>query len=153
MKKIILYLVMGTTILGAQLMDGYYFVQGEKYYYGWSSTASITVEDGEIVEITTNKMNKNGDLVTGDVEYNEKMLAKTGITFEEFSVEGPKNLMAVLKGNGDMAETSADNNDFHLPEIDTIAGATSSSKKFKKMMEFLVKKAEYGKTGNHRMKL
>ncbi|MCS5420473.1 MULTISPECIES: FMN-binding protein [Psychrilyobacter] len=145
MKKIILYLVMGTTILGAQLVDGYYSVQGEKYHYGWLSTASITVEDGEIVEITTNKVNKEGDLVTEDAEYNKKMLAKSGVTFKEFSVEGPKNLMAVLKGNRDTA--------FHLPEIDIVAGATSSSKKFKKMMEFLVEKAESGEAGKYRMKL
>jgi major membrane immunogen (membrane-anchored lipoprotein) len=153
MKKIILYLVMATTILGAQLVDGHYFVQGEKYYYGWSSTAGITVEDGEIVKVTTNKVNKEGKLVTEDKEYNEKMLAKTGVTFKEFSVEVPQNLMAVLKGNRGTAKPSIENDDFYLPEIDIIAGATSSSKKFKKMTEFLVKKAKSGKTGNYRMKL
>ena len=149
MKKIILYLIMGTSILGAQLVDGHYFVQGEKYHYGWSSTASITVEDGDIVEITTDKVNKEGDLVSKDKEYNEKMLAKTGVTFEEFSAEEPKKLMAVLKGKRGLAEKS----DFHLPEIDIMAGATSSSKKFKKMMEFLVEKAESGEAGKHTMKL
>ncbi|MGB6128988.1 MAG: hypothetical protein WBG30_09580 [Psychrilyobacter sp.] len=43
--------------------------------------------------------------------------------------------------------------DFQLPEIDIVAGATSSSKSFGKMMEFLVEKAESGEVGDHRMKL
>lgn len=153
MKKIILYLVMATTILGAQLMDGHYFVQEEKSYYGWSSTAGITVEGGEIVDITTNKVNKEGKLVTEDKEYNEKMLAKTGVTFKEFSVEVPQKFMNALKKRDEMAGESVETDDFYLPEIDIIAGATSSGKKFRKMMRFLVKKAEFGKTGNHSIKL
>ncbi len=153
MKKIILYLIMATSILGAQLVDGEYSVQQEGYPRGWASTARIRIEDGKIVEITTNKMDIDGELVSEDVEYNEKMLAKKGTNPKEYSVVLPQNLMESLKRSHVMTGESVKKDDFHLPEIDIIAGATSSSKKFKKMMEFLVEKAESGETGNHRMKL
>ncbi|OQY42973.1 MAG: hypothetical protein B6227_00185 [Fusobacteriia bacterium 4572_74] len=143
MKKVILYLIMATSILGAQLKDGKYFVQGKKYYYGWSSTASIIVEDGEIVEVTTDKVNKAGELVNENEEYNKKMLAKSGTNPKKYSVVLIENFMKELKKN----------NDFQMPKIDIIAGATDSSKKFRKMMEFLVKKAKHGKTGDYRMEL
>ena len=143
MKKIILYLIMGTSILGAQLMDGEYFVQGNKYYYGWTHTASITVVDKKIVKVTINKINKKGELATENKEYNEKMLVKSGITAKEYSVKLSKNFIKSLKKS----------DDFHMPEIDIIAGATDSSINFRKMTKFLVKKAESGKTGYYKMKL
>ena len=144
---------MATSILGAELMDGEYSVQQEGYPHGWASTASIKIEDGKIIEVTTNKVDIDGELVSEDVEYNEKMMAKKGTNPKEYSVVLPKNLMNSLKERDGMAGNSMKSVDFHLPEIDIIAGATSSSKKFKKMMEFLVEKAESGKTGNHKMKL
>lgn len=63
MKKIILFLILATSILGTQLEDGQSFVQQDKYSYGWDSTAGIRVEAGKIVEVTTNKVNKMGKLV------------------------------------------------------------------------------------------
>ncbi|WP_028856690.1 FMN-binding protein [Psychrilyobacter atlanticus] len=147
MKKIILYLIMATSILGAQLMDGEYFVQQDEYPHGWASTAGIRVEDGKIVEVTTDKVNKAGKLVSQDVKYNEKMRAKSGTDPKEYSVVLTENFMEGLE------KKSIGKDDFQMPEIDIVAGATSSSKKFKKMMEFLVEKAESGKTGDHRMKL
>ncbi len=151
MKKIILYLIMATSILGAQLMDGQYFVQQDSYPYGWASTAGIRVEDGKIVEVTTDKVNKAGELVSENTEYNKKMKDKSGINPKEYMVLLTENFMEEQKKN--KTGKSVEKKDFHMPQIDIIAGATSSSKKFKKMMEFLVEKAESGEVGNHRMKL
>ena len=153
MKKIILYLVMATTILGAQLMDGQYSVQQDGYPHGWASTASIRIEDGKIVEVTTNKVDEDGKLVSEDVEYNKKMLAKSGTNPKEYSGVLTENFMKKLEKNYGMTGKTGEKEEFQMPEIDIIAGATSSSKKFKKMMEFLVEKAESGEVGNHRMKL
>jgi major membrane immunogen (membrane-anchored lipoprotein) len=127
MKKIILYLIMATSILGAQLVDGYYVAQEAEYYW-----------DGYVSE---------------DKKYNEQMLAETGTNMKMFSVEAPQNFMDSLKERDGAGGASMENVDFQLPYIDTIAGATSASKKFRKMMKFLVKKAESGKTGKHKIKL
>ncbi|UUV19507.1 FMN-binding protein [Fusobacteria bacterium ZRK30] len=149
MKKIILYLIMATSILGAQLIDGEYFVQQDEYPHGWASTAGIRVEDGKIVEVRTDKVNKAGELVSENVEYSKRMRAKSGTDPKEYSVVLTENFMKELKKNDGMKRKD----DFRMPEIDIVAGATSSSKKFKKMMEFLVEKAESGEVGDHRMKL
>ena len=148
MKKIILYLVMVTSILGAQLKDGKYSVQEKGYSYGWASTASLEIEGGKIVEVRTNKVNKKDDLASENDWYNKKMLAKNGINPKGFSVVLPKNFIKGLKKDYDLKDV-----DFEMPEIDIIAGATGSSESFGKMMEFLIKKAESGETGNYRMKL
>lgn len=148
MKKIILYLIMATSILGAQLKDGKYFVQEKGYSYGWASIASLEIEGGKIVEVTTDKVNKKGDLASINDWYNKKMLAKKGTNPKEFSAVLPANFIEGLKKDYDLKEV-----DFEMPEIDIIAGATDSSESFKKMMEFLVKKAESGETGNYEIKL
>lgn len=154
MKKIILYLIMATSILGAQLMDGYYVAQEAKYYAdGYAAITSIKVKNGEIVEVVADLVDRKGNFVSGDKKYNEEMKAVTGTDMKEFSIIVPQNFMNSLKEREAMAEGSMENVDFQLPYIDTIAGATSSSKKFKKMMKFLVKKAESGDTGKHKIKL
>ena len=149
MKKIILYLIMATSILGAQLVDGYYVAQESEYYAdGYAAITSIRVRNGEIVEVTSDLVDRKGNLVSEDKKYNDEMRAVTGTDMKEFSVKVPQNFMDSLKERDAM-----ENIDFQLPYIDTMAGATSSSKKFKKMMKFLVKKAESGKTGKHKIKL
>jgi len=154
MKKIILYLIMATSILGAQLTDGHYVVQEAEYYWdGYAAITSITIKNGEIVEVMADLVDKNGNLVSKDRKYNEQMLAETGTDFRKFSVEVPENFMNSLKERDGVAGASMENVDFQLPYIDTVAGATNSSKKFKKMMKFLVKKAESGDIGNHKIKL
>jgi len=148
MKKIILYLIMATSILGAQLKDGRYFVQEKGYSYGWASTASIEIDGGKIVEVTTDKVNKKGELASKNDGYNKRMLAKKGTNPEKFSVILPENFIKGLKKDYYLKEV-----DFEMPKIDIIAGATDSSESFKKMMEFLVEKAESGETGNYKIKL
>jgi len=154
MKKIILYLIVATSILGAQLTDGHYVAQEAEYYWdGYAAITSITVKNGEIVEVMADLVDKNGNLVSNDKKYNEQMLAETGTDFRKFSIEVPQNFMNSLKERDGVTGASMENVDFQLPYIDTVAGATNSSKKFKKMMKFLVKKAESGDTGNHKIKL
>jgi major membrane immunogen (membrane-anchored lipoprotein) len=154
MKKIILYLIMATSILGAQLVDGYYVAQEAEYYWdGYASITSIRVKNGEIVEVVADLVDRKGNLVSEDKKYNEQMLAETGTNMKMFSVEAPQNFMDSLKERDGAGGASMENVDFQLPYIDTIAGATSASKKFRKMMKFLVKKAESGKTGKHKIKL
>ncbi len=148
MKKIILYLIMATSILGAQLKDGKYFVQEKEYSYGWASTASMEIEKGKIVKITTDKVNKKGELASKNDWYNKEMFAKNKTNPKEFSIILPKNFIKGLKKDYELKEV-----DFEMPKIDIIAGATDSSKSFKKMMEFLVEKAKVGTTGKYKIKL
>lgn len=149
MKKIMLYLIMATSVLGAQLMDGEYSVKQDEYPHGWALSTEIKVEEGQIVDITIDKINKSGELATENVEYNKNMLAKSGTNPKKFSRELAENFMKKMKENNGMQRKD----DFQLPEIDIVAGATSSSKSFGKMMEFLVEKAKSGEVGDHRMKL
>ena len=153
MKKVILYLIMATSILGAQLMDGEYSVKQDEYPHGWASTAGIKVEDGKIIEVTTDKVNKAGKLVTEDMDYNKNMLAKSGTNPKKYSIELAENFMKKIEENNGMKEESLKKDDFNMPKIDIVAGATSSSEKFEKMIKFLVEKAESGEIGEHRMKL
>ena len=148
MKKIILYLIMATSILGAQLKDGKYFVQEKGYSYGWASTASMEIEKGKIVKITTDKVNKKGELASKNDWYNKEMFAKNKTNPKEFSTILPKNFIKGLKKDYELKEV-----DFEMPKIDIIAGATDSSKSFKKMMEFLVEKSKAGTTGKYKIKL
>ena len=148
MKKIILYLIMATSILGAQLKDGRYFVQEKEYSYGWASTASMEIEKGKIVKITTDKVNKKGELASKNDWYNKEMFAKNKTNPKEFSIILPKNFIKGLKKDYELKEV-----DFEMPKIDIIAGATDSSKSFKKMMEFLVEKSKAGTTGKYKIKL
>ena len=154
MKKIILYLIMATSILGAQLVDGYYVAQEAEYYWdGYASITSIRVKNGEIVEVVADLVDKNGNLASEDKKYNEQMLAEAGTNIKEFSVEVPQNFMDLLEERGGTAGTSMENVDFQLPYIDIVAGATTASKKFKNMMKFLVKKAESGETGKYKINI
>jgi len=148
MKKIILYLIMATSILGAQLKDGKYFVQEKGYSYGWASTASMEIENGKIITITTDKVNKKGELASKNDWYNKEMFSKNKTNPKEFSIILPKNFIKGLKKDYELKEV-----DFEMPKIDIIAGATDSSKSFKKMMEFLVEKAKAGTTGKYKIKL
>lgn len=148
MKKIILYLIMATSILGVQLKDGRYFVQEKEYIYGWASTASMEIEEGKIVKITTDKVNKKGELASKNDWYNKEMFAKNKTNPKEFSIILPKNFIKGLKKDYELKEV-----DFEMPKIDIIAGATDSSKSFKKMMEFLVEKSKAGTTGKYKIKL
>lgn len=75
------------------------------------------------------------------------MKAKLGTNPKEYLVVLAENFMENLE------KKSEGKSEFQMPEIDIVAGATSSNKKFKKMMEFLVEKAESGEIGNHMMKL
>ena len=98
MKKIILYLIMATSILGAELMDGYYVVQGEKYYWdGYAQITSIRVKNEEIVEVVADMIDKNGNLASGDKKYNDEMLAAVGTDFRKFSIEVPQDFMNSLE--------------------------------------------------------
>lgn len=146
MKKVILYLIVATSVLGSQLIDGQYSVQQDGYYYGWASTTSLKVEDGKIIDVKTNKVNKVGELVSEDKKYNEKMLVKSGTNPKEYLTLLTENFMK----NYNMIETK---DKFQMPKVDIIAGATNSSKNFKKMMEFLVEKAKKGETGDYKIKL
>ncbi|MCS5420474.1 MULTISPECIES: hypothetical protein [Psychrilyobacter] len=154
MKKIILYLIMATSILGAQLVDGYYVVQEAEYYAdGYASITSIKVKNGEIVKVTADLIDRKGKLVSKNKKYNKQMRAVTGTDMKEFSVKVPKDFMDSLEERNRAGGSSMENVDFQLPYIDTLAGATSASKKFKKMMKFLVEKAESGETGEYKIKL
>lgn len=145
---------MATSILGVQLVDGYYVAQEAEYYWdGYASITSIRVKNGEIVEVVADLVDKKGNLASKDKKYNEQMLDVTGTNFRKFSVEVPQNFMDSLEERGGTAGTSMETVDFQLPYIDIVAGATTASEKFKKMMKFLVKKAESGETGKYKINI
>ena len=119
MKKMILYLIMATSILGAQFTDGYYVVQGDEYYWdGYAPITSIRVKNEEIVEVVADMVDKNGNLVSKDKKYNDDMLAAVGTDFRKFSIEVPQDFMNVLKERDTVGGASMENVDFQMPYID-----------------------------------
>ncbi len=137
MKKLIItFAIISSLAAGAELKDGRYSVQTDKSIWFWYPKTEILVEGGEVTEVSHDRVKKDGRLASQDDWYNKKMLKKSGSNPEEYSIKIPENY---FKANG------------NLDEMDSIAGATDSVNHFKKQMNFLLKKAEAGETGDFTM--
>lgn len=84
---------------------------------GWKPFVEITVKGGKITESKFDYTNKDGKLKTQDADYNKNMLEKSKTNPQKYSPE--------------LAKALVDKQD--PAKVDTVAGATSSSKNFKEL--------------------
>lgn len=136
MKKLLIFAALSVVAIGAQLNDGNYSVQSDKSIWFWYPKTTITVVGGDIVDVSHDRVKKDGRLASEDEGYNNRMLKKNGTNPQIYSKDIPKNY---FKADGDLAN------------IDNVAGATDSVTHFKKQMEFLMEKAKNGETGEFTM--
>lgn len=113
------------------LKDGTYKAEAADFdSRGWKVTHTITVKGGKITESKFDYVNKDGKLKSADEAYNKNMKDKSGVS----SKEATDKLNAQLVSVQDVAK------------VETVTGATSSSKGFKQSAELLLKAAAEGKT-------
>lgn len=140
MKKLAftLFIVFNLVTFAASYKDGVYYVVADKDTFGWKPFTQLTIKDGSISEIVTDRINKKGQLASKDSSYNENMknLGKTSPA--EYTVAIIKNF---FKANE------------NLDKMDAVAGATGSLKEFKIMTKFLLEKATLGQTGKYEIKM
>lgn len=98
-------------------MDDTYTAKEEKPdQYGWTAQVSITYKDGKITKVEYEELNKDNQKKTEDKKYNDDMKAKSGISLVEAAEKLSKDYME--KGT-----------------VDTVAGATGTTAKFKALVE------------------
>lgn len=115
----------------SKFKDGTYKAEASDFdSRGWKVTHTITVKDGKITESKFDYVNKDGKLKSADEAYNKNMKDKSGVSSKEAS----DKLNAQLVSTQDLAK------------VETVTGATSSSKGFKQSAELLLKAAAEGKT-------
>lgn len=136
MKKLLLlfFILSSITVLASQYKDGVYYVVASKGTWGWKPFTQITVKNGKITEVITDRINSKGELASKDESYNSSMLKKNKTNPKDYSDKLPKNY---YKANG------------NIDKIDGIAGATDTVNEFKVMMKFLIDKAEKGQPGKY----
>lgn len=135
MKKILIGIFVISSLAFGKLQDGKYYVEAEKAEWGWKPFTYMVVKDSEIIEVRHDRKNKKGEIATKDKKYNQSMAKKQGIGIRD----------AVSKLERDFMKSK------DIDKIDSIAGATSTSKEFKAMMRYLVHKAEKGQSGQYKI--
>lgn len=135
MKRVLIGIFVISSLAFAKLEDGKYYVEAEKPTWGWKSFTYMVVENGEIVKIKHDRKNKSGKNATEDEKYNKSMAEKKGLGIKEAVKRLEKEFMQ-----------SKD-----IDQVDSIAGATTTSKEFKAMVKFLMEKAEKGEAKKYRI--
>lgn len=128
---IVLVLVLALTGCGEQqtgMQDGSYTAQMSDYSHGWREYVTITVKNGEIVTAEYNAENPSGFIKSWDNAYMNNMKSVTGTYPNEYT----RYYAAQLAG-----QTEA-------PEIELLAGATSSGTNFQKLSAAVVGQAMKG---------
>ncbi|WP_026486145.1 FMN-binding protein [Caldanaerobius polysaccharolyticus] len=98
--------------------DGTYKAEQSAFdSHGWKGQIEITVKGGKITNVVYNEVDKNGNLKRNDQQYAEKMKAKNNITPKEVDEKLQQQLV-------DKQDPS---------KVDTVTGATESSKTFKEL--------------------
>ncbi|WP_427339382.1 FMN-binding protein [Caloranaerobacter sp. DY30410] len=97
--------------------DGTYKASDDYDKYGWKAEISITYENGKIVDVVFNEVNKEGRNKNEDKEYAEKMKEASGITPEDVKIKLEKELISKQD----------------IDEVDVVTGATYTSERFKKL--------------------
>ena len=136
MKIVIIFFTLITTIFATTLIDGNYSVtenviKGKK----WRTKVELEIKNNKIKWINVDMVNKDGLLMSQNKK-NLQMILKNTDGIDPY-IELPKEYMQKLK--------TVDN--YKMSKVDTIVGATVISNKFNKMIKFLLKKSEEGKTG------
>ncbi len=107
--------------------DGTYTASDAEFdQYGWKAEISVTYKDGKITEVVFEEVNKDGAKKRDDVGYNTPFKAKSGVTVGEVADTLVKALIEKQDINA----------------VDTVAGATASTDKFK---ELVIKAVEASK--------
>ncbi|EMT39885.1 Major membrane immunogen, membrane-anchored lipoprotein [Thermoanaerobacter thermohydrosulfuricus WC1] len=107
--------------------DGTYKAEQPNFdSHGWKGQIEITVKDGKIASVTYNEVNKDGQFKRNDQQYAEKMKEKTNITPKE----ADEKLEQQLIEKQDPAK------------VDTVTGATETSKTFKELATEALKSAK-----------
>jgi major membrane immunogen (membrane-anchored lipoprotein) len=135
MKKILIGIFVISSLAFSKLEDGKYYVEAENASWGWKPFTYMVVENGEIVEIKHDRKNKAGKNATEDLKYNKSMSEKKGLGIKDAVQKLEKEFMK-----------SKD-----IEQVDSVAGATSTSKEFKVMVKFLMDKAETGEAKKYKI--
>lgn len=132
MAGIILVLALALTGCGPDqqtgMQDGSYTAQMSDYSNGWREYVTITVKNGEIVTAEYNAENASGFIKSWDNAYMNNMKSVSGTYPNEYT----RYYAAQLTG-----QTEA-------PEIELLAGATSSGTNFQKLSQAVVGQAMKG---------
>lgn len=95
---------------------------------GWTPYFQIIVKNKKISSCTFDAVNKEGNLKSKDAEYNAEMKAKAGTSPAEYSIELVQSLVSAQDPN----------------KVDSVSGATASSKSFKALATAATDKAKKG---------
>lgn len=107
--------------------DGTYKAEQPSFdSYGWKGQIEITINDGKISNVVYNEVDKNGKFKRDDKQYADKMKAEKNVTPKEADEKLQQSLI-------DKQDTS---------KVDTVAGATETSKTFKELADQALKDAK-----------
>lgn len=126
----------GCTSNSNTLKDGTYHAQMKEASHGWTDYVEITVKDGKFDTVVYDSKNDSGDKKSLDEDYKKSMM------------EGNKNAGKAETYPADYSKKLADSllEKQDISQVDTVAGATNSSKNFKAMVEALKSNMSKGKT-------
>ena len=127
---LLLVLMLSLTACGEQsgLQDGYYTAQASEFSHGWKEYITIMVKGGSIVSVEYNAENASGFIKSWDNIYMNEMKTVTGTYPNEYT----RYYAAQLNGQEE------------APEIDALAGASSSGGNFRKLSQAVVEQAVKG---------
>ncbi|WP_446899707.1 FMN-binding protein [Clostridium sp. LBM24168] len=116
------------------LKDGDYKAEAKNFdNRGWKPFVQIQVKDGKVVSARYDCINKEGKYKTEDQDYNKNMASKT-------------NGMNPVKYSKQLTDDLINKQD--ASKVDTVTGATESSKIFKELSEKLIDKVKKGDTSD-----
>lgn len=128
MKKALIFSLIFSATVFAALKDGVYTesVNQKKGETVWTSKLEVTVKGGKIVEAKLDDFNDKGEKKIDNKKYNEKWLKANNMTYEKFVNEFSAKLI----------ETQ------DVSKIDTIVGATGSTKQYKDLAKKVLQQAK-----------
>lgn len=112
------------------LLDGCYTAQMSEMSFGWQEYVVITVKNGEIVATEFNAENPSGFIKSWDNAYMNNMKPVSGTYPNEYT----RYYAAQLTGRQE------------VPEVELLAGATSSGSNFQRLAQAAVEQAVKGDT-------
>ncbi len=129
-------LLAGCSDTTAELKDGTYRAQMKEPSHGYTDYVEITVKSGKIDTVVYDAVAEDGKKKSQDEEYKESMMTgnKNAGKPETYPADYVKKLSDSL-----IEKQNAD-------QVDTVAGATTSSNDFKKLVAALKSSMEKGKT-------
>lgn len=133
-KKTVCFILLTALLLlsgcgsGTKMQDGFYTAEMSDYSHGWKEYVCIMVKNDQIVYVEFNAKDPNGYIKAWDNAYMENMMTVTGTYPNEYT----RYYAAQLNGQEE------------APEIDALAGASSSGGNFRKLSQAVVEQALKG---------